>query len=771
MALSYAVRSELVDHWIETQKQYKLKSPRRVYYLSMEYIFGKSLQQNIINLEINNPIESTIQSLGFSVDNLFKQEDDFELGNNGKGRSSACFLESSATLNLPVMGYGLRYDYAQYRQEIINGSQVEKPFDWLHRGHPWEIVRPEYSCTVQFGGSCHRKDEAQPLGPYEWNGEELVHAIPYDIPIAGYCNSTVNTLRLWSARADEEFLPDYSNHGDYVRAINDKNRSGQITQILFPEEDVRRAHDMRLRQQYFFVSAALQDIIRRYKIIDGDLRKLATKMAIQINGSRCALAIPELMRILIDQENMQWEEAWNITKKVFAYTSNSVNRDYLETWPVYKIAQILPRIMQIIFDINQVHLDEVRANRGDQSNLLRELSLIEEGEVKKVHFADLAVTGSFSTNGTSRVHTDILTRKIFPHFSDYFPERFSCKTNGIAHRRWLLNANKPLSNFIKRHIGKSWIYDSEKLSELEKLASDEKCIGELAQIKSSNKRKLTGSIKEKTGVILDDTMLFDVHVKSVHTGRRQDLHILHILHRYLRAKAGEEITTPRAYVFAGKASPSDFLAKQIIHLINITAELINNDPQVSDVMKVVFIPDFGMSWAEQIVPATDLSEQISSPEYEASGTFNMKFAFNGAITIASRSGSNIELLEKIGEDNLFVFGKSFEDIKNNHYNNPSDVLNSNNSLKEVFSFLEGHLPSVSGGHEIYPLISNICDSDRQYVIRDFDEYTETQRKIDLLYQNKTEWFRKSLLNIARVGWFSSDRLVREYARDVWKVSV
>lgn len=769
MALSYAIRSELVDHWIETQKQYKLKAPRRVYYLSMEYIFGKSLQQNIVNLGINNPIESALESLGFSIENLLKQEDDFELGNNGKARTAACLLESAASLNLPVTGYGLRYDYGQFKQQIVNGAQFEKPYDWQHRGHPWEIVRPEYSCMVQFAGNCHPIDQSNLLGPYQWNGEEMVHAIPYDVPIAGYCNSTVNTLRLWSGRADEEFFPDYINHGDYVRACDENSRSGQITKVLFPEEDVRRAHELRLRQQYFFVSSSLQDIVRRYKSNHGVLENIDQNMVIQINGSRCALAIPELLRILIDNENVPWEKAWNITRNVFAYSSSAVNRDNLEIWPVYKLGQVLPRIMQIIFDINQAHLDEIIAKYGHDSSLLRELSLIEEGEVKMIRFADLAVTGSFSVNGVSKAQTDILTQKVFPHFSKYFDHRFNCKTNGVAHRRWLLNVNKPLADFLTKSIGDSWIRDSEQLIRLEKIADNRKKIEQLADLRRAAKRKLAGILKDNLGVSINDEMLFDVQIRNFHSGRRQDLHLLNVLHRYLKVKEGEKMVTPRVHIFGGKASPSDFLAKQTIHLINLVAELINNDPDVNDEMKVVFIPDFGMSWAEKIIPAADLSEQISNPVFEPSGTFNMKFALNGAITIASRSGSNIEMVEKIGEDNIFVFGKSVQELERLQNYNPSDVLNVDEDLKKLFSFIDNFLQSLSDGHAIYPLISSICDSDRQFVLLDFRDYLEKQKQIDHLYRDSFGWFQKSLINTARSGWFSSDRALREYARSVWKI--
>ncbi len=771
MALAYAVRSELVDRWIETQKYYHKNHPRRVYYLSMEYIFGKSLYQNMVNLGIEEPIHSAVRSLGFSIEELFAKEDDFELGNGGKGRVAACLMESMSTLGVPAMAYGLRYDYAQFQQEIKNGVQTERPNDWLHRGHPWEIVRPEYGCTVNFAGEIRKLDDNKPLGSYEWKNTEVVHAIPYDVPVVGYRNETVNTLRLWSARPSEEFLPDYFNHNDYVRACEEKSQSGRITKVLFPEEDVRRAHELRIRQQYFFVSAVIQDIIRRHKLHHGNLLELDSKVVIQLSGSRCALAIPEMMRVLVDQENIEWTKAWEITRNIFAYTSNAVLRDNLELWPVYKIGQTLPRIMQIIFDINQIHLDSLRSRYGNNNEVLRNLSLIEEGEVKRIRFADLAVLGSHSVNGVSVAQTDILKKLIFPQFSLYYPEKFSCKTLGVSHRRWLLCANRPLSDLITRTIGDGWIRKPENLSRLEKYSGDQRLLKEFCHVKEKSKIALCREIKDQFGIILDHKMLFDIQSRSIHTAKRQVLNILHVLHRYLQIKKGDSLRCPRVHLFAGKASPSDFLAKQIIHLINVVADLVNNDPDVKDQMKVIFIPNFGMSWAEKIIPAADLSEQISTATLEASGTFNMKFAFNGALTIASRSGSNVEMIQRLGEENIFAFGRSAEELLAlNHYN-PQTVIAGDNRLQAIFSFLDSYLPKIQDGSAIYPLISSLRDSDRQFALLDFNDYVGRQQAIDELYHDSVAWAKKSLYNIARIGWFSSDRTVEEYAQDIWKVNV
>jgi starch phosphorylase len=770
MALAYAVRSELVDSWIKTTNNYREQNVKRVYYLSMEYVFGKNLRHNMVNLGIESPFTTAVRSLGYSIEELYAQEDDFELGYAGKGRLAVCSLESLATLGLPAMAYGLRYDYAQFQQDIKNGIQVERPYDWLHRGHPWEIVRPEYSCSVGFAGECYPKDPLCSLGPYEWKASEQVHAIPYDVPIPGYRNNIVNTLRLWSARASEEFLPDYANHGDYVRACEEKSQLGRITKVLFPEEDIRRVTELRMKQQFFFVSAALQDIIRRYKISNKDITELDKKVVIQLNGSRCALAIPELMRILIDKENLSWDQAWKITKNVFAYTSTAVHKENLEAWPVYKVAQILPRHMQILFDINQIHLEDIRQNYSGDADVIRDLSLIEEGEVKRIRLANLAVMGSFSVNGVSREQSEILKRRLFPAYFTHFPEKFCNKTAGITHRRWLMCANPRLSELICSAIGQRWITEPLALAELEKFADDSQYQLSLQKIKFQAKEHLASCLNEASLANVDDcSVMFDIQSGKIHPYKRQVLHVLYILHRYLQIKSGVTLKCRRLHVFAGKASPSDFLAKQVIHLINVTKNLVNNDPEASKQMQIVFIPNFGMSWAEKILPSADLSEQIATASFEAGGTFNMKFAFNGTYTIASRCGSNLELAEKVGSDNISLFGKSSEELDNIDDYRPQEYLQSDSRLTSIFSLLESLLPSLSDGSTIYPLISSLRDNDRYFVLIDFDDYVKKQESIDQLFADKQMWSKACLLNIARSGYFSSDRATLEYAREIWKV--
>ena len=773
LALAYALRSELMKNWAETQKKYHERNGRRIYYLSTEYILGKSLFQNMLNLNVENEMTQAVKSLGFSLDDLYAQEDDCMLGNGSEGRLAACLLEALATQGYPAVGYGIRYEYGQFQQEIRNGLQVERPNDWLQRGNPWEIVRPEYGCTVRFCGECHRVNSEKPLGSYEWKNAEIVHAIPYDIPVVGYHNGIVNTLRLWSARASEDFLPDYLNHGDYERACEDKLKYSRITQILFPDEDVRRATDARMKQQYFFISATLQDIVRRFKSHNNDMNDLDKKMAIHLGGSRCALAIPEMMRILVDQEGVPWERAWEMTRSIFSYTSHAMFREDSEIWPVYKVGQILPRHLQVIFDLNQVHLDEVRKKYGGESGYIRELSLIEEGEVKRIRFADMAVLGSRSVNGVSREQTDILMKKVFAPFAVYFPERFTCKLNGIGQRRWLLTINRPLAKVITKYIGDKWITNPERLSEFESMIDNEQALESLSLVKKEAKKKLADVLLEDLGFSVDESFMFDAQIGKIHTNKRQMLHLLYILNSYLTLKNGQTASgARRVHIFAGKAAPSDFLAKQIIHLISATADRINNDPATKELLRIIFVPNFNMTWAERIVPAVDLAEQLSAATLEPAGTFNMKFALNGAVTIASLSGANNEIAEKIGKEYIFAFGKNGEELAKLHDYHPVEVLTKDERLKNIFSFLENDLiPKTPEGQTIYPLLSSLRDSDRQYTLLDFDDYVNKQALIDTLYAYPLAWMKTSFINIARIGWFSSDRVVQEYARDIWKVSV
>ncbi len=771
LALAYAIRNELMEKWIETQRRYHERNARRVYYLSTEYILGKNLLPNMLSLDIESEMARAVKSLGFSIEDLYAEEDDYMLGNGSEGRSSVCLLDALASQGYPAMAYGIRYDYGQFNQEIHNGVQIERPNDWIRRGNPWEILRLEYTCTVKFGGKCRNANPADPLGPYEWKNSEIVHAIPYDIPIIGYRNGTVNTLRLWSARSSEEFLPDYLNHGDYERAFEDKSKYGRITQLLFPDEDVRRATDLRMKQQYFFICASLQDIVRRFKQDGNTVGDLDKKIAIHLGGSCCALAIPEMMRLLVDQEGVAWAKAWEMTRAIFSYTSHALFKEDTEIWPVYKVGQILPRHLQIIFDLNQIHLDEVRNRRGPESNLVRDLSLVEEGEVKRIRFADLAVLGSNSVIGVSAEQTAGLKSRVFPSYADYLPNRFSCKVNGIGQRRWLMYCNRPLSQLLSRYIGEQWITRPEHLHQIEKHLHDERFLHAFAAIKREAKRGLADALKLTSGFTVDESMLYDVQFGKIHVNKRQLLHVLYMLHSYLSIKQGKLPGIPRVHIFGGKASPSDFLAKQIIHLIWAVADRVNNDPAANSLMKVIFIPNANLGWAERVAPAVDLSEQLSTAGMESCGTFVLKFALNGAVAIASRSGGNIELAERIGEGNLFSFGHNLAALSSLHDYHPADLLARDERLKEIFSFLENDLiPHTVDGHAIHPLLSALRDSDRRYVLLDFDDYVARQKQVDVLYGEPMAWLRVCMSNLAHMGWFTSDRIVQEYVNDIWKLA-
>ncbi len=767
LALCYTVRSLMMDQWIETQKKYHDENLKRVYFLSMEYVLGKNLKHNVLSLGIEENLRDVARSLGTGIDEVFEREDDFDLGNGAKGRLAACFQESLATLGLPAIGYGLRYDYAAFRQKIQNGQQLERPYDWLHKGHPWEIIRPEYSCEVDFGGFSEPIEGEQIRR--SWKNTEKVIAIPYDVPMPGFRNGTVNTLRLWSARASEEFSGDYFYHSDYIRACEEKSSSGTLTKLLFPEENILRATEMRLKQQFFFLSASLQDIIRRFKVHNESILDLDKKVVIHLNGSRCALAIAEMVRILVDLEKVEWDTAWKIVRSIFTYTSYAVAREDMESWPVYMMAQMFPRHMEIIFELNQRHLDDVRTNGGIKENSIPNLSLIEEGEMKRFRMAHLAVLGSFSVNGISRVQSQALEDRFFPDFSSFFPGRFRNVTAGIAHRRWLLVANAPLSGLITETIGDSWVRDAEKLSDLEAYARDSDFLERLRFVKHTAKRRLLKVMEAEVGRFLDPTMLLDVHVRKIHPSKRQVLHVLGILAEYVRIKEGQKPSKGRMHLFAGKASPSDRLAKQIVHLIHIVRNLINHDPSVRDYLRVDFVPDYSMSWAEHILPAADLVEQIGTPGLEAGGTTAVKAAFNCALIIASKGGSNIELIERITPENLFSFGSGVEELPALDNYRPHELIRNDKHLSASLELLERRTESIPDGASVFPLLAGLRDMDDYYVLHDFKPYVEAQETIRRTYEKPTLWSQMALRALSRAGWFTSDRATQELAYGTWKV--
>lgn len=771
MALAYAVRSAMVDRWIETQKYYHEHNLRRVYYLSMENTLGRLLHQNIVNTGLETELTRVAQDLGFSLDELFEKEDDFELGYGGRGRLAACLQESMATLGIPAQGYGLRYDFSAFRQRIQKGRQIEAPHDFLHKGHPWEIIRPEYACTVKLKGASEPRGKRakKKTTPHEWHEEESVVAIPSDVPILGYRSKTVNNLRLWSARSAEEFPPDYVNHGDYVRACEDLSQSGRITRILYPEEDVLRATGRRIRQQYFFVSASLQDIVRRYKVHNEDITALADRVVIQLNGSRCALAVPELMRILVDEEGVDWDTAWEVTRKVFAYTSHAVARDDQETCPVYLLTQMLPRHVDIIYELNQRHLDEVRSTRGNDVDFIRDVSMIEEGDVKRINMARMGIVGSSRVNGVSKAQAELLKTTLFPQLHTLTPGKFLNVTNGVSHRRWLLCDNSLLARLITEAIGDSWIRDAEELRKLEDFASDTGFLERLNGVKQIAKQRLLISMERDIGLAYDPTAMFAVQCKRIHPYKRQVLHLLGVVWRYLRIREGELPSQKRLHIFAGVASPSDHLAKQIIRLVHAVAELIERDSKAREWLRIMFVPGYGITWAEKIMPAAELAEEIATPNMEACGTTNFKMALNAAVPIISRAGANLELIEEIGEDNMFVFGQTGNEIQTSPDYNPSALLEKSKELTAIFALLENEIVSVERDETVLPLLSSLRYDDRYRVLVDLAPYVEQQYQADARYGDRLGWARCTLMNIAHSARFSSDRAVAEYSRNIWNV--
>jgi len=777
-SLAYAVRDRLVEKWIKTQQRYyETEDVKRVYYLSLEFLIGKLLLNNIINLGIEEEVRKAMGEIGLNLDELAELEEDPGLGNGGLGRLAACFLDSLATLEYPAYGYGIRYEFGIFKQVIENGYQVEKPEEWLKFGNPWEVERPEYAVPVKFYGRVHSYVKDREL-KFEWIDTKDVLAVPYDTPVVGYKNNTVNTLRLWSARASEEFDFQIFNSGDYIRAVENKNLSEVISKVLYPNDNIYEGKELRLKQEYFFVSASLQDIIRRFKKQFGDRFELfPDKVAIQLNDTHPALAIPELMRLLVDIEGLPWEKAWDITVRTFGYTNHTVMPEALEKWEVGLIERLLPRHLQIINEINRRFLNSVSLQFND-INKIRNVSIFEEGHIKMVRMANLCVIGSHSVNGVSELHTNILKNYVMKDFYDIWPEKFNNKTNGVTQRRWLKLCNPGLANLITEAIGDKWVTDLYELRKLEKFADDKAFLDKFYQVKQANKERLAKYIKDVCGVKVDPNSIFDVQVKRLHEYKRQLLNVMHIIYLYnlLRDNPNLDIY-PRTFIFGAKAAPGYYRAKLIIKLINSVANTVNGTKGINEKLRVVFVPNYNVSLAEKIIPAANVSEQISTAGKEASGTGNMKFALNGALTIGTLDGANIEIMEEVGEDNIFIFGLKAEEIAElratGRYN-PLDVYYSKPYIKDILDMINSSYfcPKEPGIFE--PLYNSLLygtggPPDEYFLLADFDSYRDTHKKIDELYRNTCEWNKKALLNVARMGKFSSDRTIKEYAEDIWKV--
>ncbi len=772
-ALCYSVRDRLVERWVMTQQTYYKKDTKRIYYLSMEFMMGRLLGNAVINLGLYGNVHKAMEELGFDMENLRDVEPDAALGNGGLGRLAACFMDSMATLELPAYGYGIRYDYGIFCQKIYNGEQFEAPDSWLRYGNPWEIERPEYTYTVQFGGRVNEYIDENGTLLHDWLESDDVIAMAYDTPIPGFGNNTVNNLRLWSAKSAEAFNLAYFNHGDYMRAVADQIDSEKVSKVLYPRDDFFEGKELRLKQEYFLVSATLQDILRRFKKIFSDFSLFSEKVAIQLNDTHPALAIPELMRLLVDKEKLGWESAWDICVKTFGYTNHTVLSEALEQWSVDLLRRLLPRHLQIIFEINRRFLDEISVRFPNDSQRRRRMSLIEEGAEKRVRMANLAIVGSHSVNGVAELHTEILKKRVFRDFYENTPEKFNNKTNGITPRRWLMLCNWELASLITRHVGNEWETDLFQLKRLAPLCDDKNFQNSWSEVKRNNKKRLAEIIREKNNLIVDPQSMFDCQIKRFHEYKRQLLNILHVVTMYNRIKAGQANDWyPRTVIIAGKAAPAYVTAKLIIKLINCVADKVNNDPAIGDLLKVVFMADYSVTLAQKIIPAADLSEQISTAGMEASGTGNMKFALNGALTIGTLDGANIEIMKEVGEENIFIFGLNVDDVQKLRQSgyDPREYYRTNPELKQALDMISEGYFSENDRTIFQPLINNLLNQGDFYMLlADFAAYIECQKKVSLQFRNKRHWTRKSILNTANMGKFSSDRTIREYAEEIWNV--
>jgi starch phosphorylase len=770
-SIAMTVRDRLVGKWIETQQTYYRKDAKRVYYLSLEFLIGRTLGNSLVNLDLKGSARDAVAELGYKLEDLQEIESDAGLGNGGLGRLAACFLDSMATLELPAYGYGIRYEYGIFFQRIINGYQVETPDAWLRYGNPWEIERPEFLYPVKFYGQVLEYVDEQGVSRHEWTDTRDIIALAFDTPIPGYRNNTVNTMRLWSAKSSREFDLEYFNHGDYEKAVSDKARSETISKVLYPNDNVFIGKELRLRQEYFFVSATIQDVMRRYAKTHAPghkFRDFADKVAIQLNDTHPAIGIPELMRILLDGEGLGWEEAWDIAVRTFAYTNHTVLPEALEKWPVSLFQRVLPRHIRIIYEINRRFLEEVGLRFPGDATRQKEMSIIEEGPEKRINMAHLAIVGSHSVNGVSALHSDILAKEIFRYFNEMWPGKFNNKTNGITQRRWLKLCNEPLSELIVSAIGERWVTDLHELKKLIPLADDPSFRLQWRTARQKNKERLARYILDHQRIAVNPESLFDGHVKRIHEYKRQLLNALHVVSLYNNPEAD---MVPRTVLFAGKAAPGYFMAKLIIKLIASIADVINSDPALEGRLKVVFIENYSVSMAEIIVPAVDLSEQISTAGTEASGTGNMKFALNGAVTIGTLDGANIEIMEEVGGDNIFICGHTAEEIRDLRGGyDPLEYYAADSELKAVIDMISSGFFSRFEPELFRPLIDSLLRQGEPYlVLADFASYAECQRKVSRAYRDRDRWTRMSIMNVANMGYFSIDRTTRAYAEEIWNV--
>ena len=766
-AVAYSVKDDIIDNWIETHKAYEKQDKKMVYYMSMEFLMGRALGNNMINLLCYDDVRETLEELGLDLNLIEDQEPDAALGNGGLGRLAACFLDSLATLGYPAYGCGIRYRYGMFKQKIENGYQVEVPDNWLKYGNPFEIKRDEYAVEVKFGGYV---DVEMHNGRQKFvqKGYQSVRAVPYDMPIVGYGNHIVNTLRIWDAEAINNFNLDSFDKGEYQKAVEQENLARTICEVLYPNDNHMAGKELRLKQQYFFISASVQRAIAKYKETHDDIRKFHEKVTFQLNDTHPTVAVAELMRILVDEEGLEWDEAWEITRKTCAYTNHTIMAEALEKWPIELFSRLLPRVYQIVEEINRRFVIEIQNKYPGDQEKIRKMAILYDGQVRMAH---LAIAGSYSVNGVARLHTDILKKRELKDFYEMMPEKFNNKTNGITQRRFLLHGNPLLASWVTDKIGDDWITNLDHLKHLKVYVDDEKCQQKFMNIKYQNKVRLAKYIKEHNGIDVDPRSIFDCQVKRLHEYKRQLMNILHVMYLYNEIKAHPDMDiVPRTFIFGAKAAAGYYTAKLTIKLINAVADKINNDPSINGKIKVVFIEDYRVSNAELIFAAADVSEQISTASKEASGTGNMKFMLNGALTLGTMDGANVEIVEEVGKENAFIFGLSADQVmeyeKNGNYN-PRDVYNNNQDVRQVLTQLVNGFYSPENPELFRALYDALLEKDTYFTLLDFDSYKEAHNRIDAAYRDEEHWARTAMLQTASAGKFSSDRTIEEYAKEMW----
>ena len=775
-AVSYAVKDDIIDRWIATHKEYEKKNVKTVYYLSMEFLMGRALGNNLINLTYYDAVKEALDELGFDLNFIEDQEPDAALGNGGLGRLAACFLDSLATLGYPAYGCGIRYKYGMFKQGIKDGYQVEMPDDWLKDGNPFEVKRSEYAVEVKFGGYV-RVENKNGRNYFIQDGYQSVRAVPYDLPVIGYGNNVVNTLRIWDAEAIQEFCLDSFDKGEYEKAVEQQNLAKTIVEVLYPNDNHYAGKELRLRQQYFFISASVQRAILKFKELNKDIHKLPEKVTFQMNDTHPTVAVAELMRILMDEEGLEWDDAWDITTRTCAYTNHTIMAEALEKWPIELFSRLLPRIYQIVEEINRRFVLKIQEMYPGNQDKVKNMAVLYDGQVKMAH---LAIAGSYSVNGVAALHTKILEERELKDFYEMRPEQFNNKTNGITQRRFLLHANPLLANWITDKIGDEWITNLSHLKKLKVYVNDEKCQHEFMNIKYQNKIRLAKYIKEHNNVDVDPRSIFDVQVKRLHEYKRQLLNILHVMHLYNRLKTEPEFDMyPRTFIFGAKASAGYKRAKLIIKLINSVADVVNNDASIEGKIKVVFIENYRVSNAEIIFAAADVSEQISTASREASGTGNMKFMLNGAITLGTMDGANVEIVQEVGEENAVIFGLRSDEViryENEGGYDPMEIFNNDQNIREVLMELINGKYSKEDPEMFRDIYNSLLNSqegrraDTYFILKDFRSYAEAQAKIDKRYRDETGWAKTVMINSFKAGKFSSDRTIEEYATEIWKLT-